>query len=291
MKLNSSINKILITAFIVLVSSLFAQNYSFAEDSIGKEPQTIQNENPIQNNAEINTEKNNSINNSSTNKPTPLATFSIPKTNVKPAEKETKISPKPAPVSRYTITLRGRTFDFKKHLHLTTLIAIVGLVGTFFGLFSTWLIYHLNKRHNNPLKIDKHHSAIKYLDELNRIKIYFENSDIKNLYKNVDTEGLKRLISAYEEICKNISKIDLITIHTKYQKHIKKYKIEVFNSLMASYKMIKIDGDFLNNNENAHIFDPKTSSIDFIKSKILLTLTFEQQIEVILKILRKDLKL
>lgn len=291
MKSKRLLNKFIVAVFIALCSFLFVQNYSFAEDSVSTEPQTIQNENQIQNNPEINAEKNNSINKSNTNKPTPLATFTIPKTNVKPAEKETKVSPKPAPSSRYTITFRGRTFDFKKHLHLTTLIAIVGLAGTFFGLFSTWLIYHLNKRHNNPLKMDKHHSAIKYLDELNRIRVYFENSDIKNLYKNADVEGLQRLIYAYEELVKNISKIDLITIHTRYQKHIKKRRLEVFEALIASYKMIKIDGDFLNNNEDSHIFDSKTSSTDFIKSKVLLVLSFEEQIEVILKILRKELKL
>lgn len=295
-----------IAIFIIFILCLFVQNHLFAMDSANTESPAIQTNNQTQNSIEINVDKNNTINNSNTDKPTPLATFSIPKTNNNEIKKSPAKEPEkkltPVKNSKYTINVRGRTIDLKKHLHLTTLIALFGLTGTVFGLFSTWLIYHLNKKHNNPMLIDKHNSAIKYMDELNRIKLYFAHSDIKRLYSIVNNstenrqEELQKMVLSYEDICKNISKIDILTINTRYEKHMNKRKREIFESLIANYKMIKIDGDYLNNSgEYCHIFDLETSidlnKLNTLRSKIVLISTFEKQMDIILGVLRKELKL
>ncbi len=222
--------------------------------------------------------------------------FNFTKTSTK---SEVKID-KPQKNSKYTIHIKGKTIDLKRYLSLTTIFALFGLAGTFFGLFSTWLIYHLNRKNNNPLIIDKHNSAIQYFDELNQIKIHFANSDIESAFAQTtaqsNEENLKRLTISYENICKNISKIDLIKIHTRYKKHIKKHYTELFNTLIDSYKMIKIDGDYLNNStENYHMFDfnciTTAEIINSLKNKTLAIIKFEEQIDVILGILKKELKL
>lgn len=302
--------------FTVFTTCLFLQNYSWAIDTMNPEQQNS----PVAQDNEINTPFQNDSNKnediapsiqandsgakvdavgslinstktrSQTNKPFAFLNSSSEEPTKNPAVKKN---------SRYTITFKGKTTDLKKYLHLSTLIAFVGLAGTFFGLFSTWLIYHLNKKHNNPLLIDKHNSAINYMDELNKIKFYYSHSDIKGLYSTLNNsnknsqEELQRLIISYEELCKNTSKIDILTIHNRYRKHMNKRKQEIFESLIENYKMIKIDGDYLTNSgEDCHIFDLQNPiNLKNIKSKIMLVLTFEQQIDVILGILRKELKI
>lgn len=325
MKYRQVFKKAAITTFIFLASFLCAQNYSFALDTTDSNQQNMPNvlkpavkednqtDNSIQPSYEEKTNTNESTSTNNTNKVNSIINFSAPtKTQTKPQEnktfdlinnQETKPTAniKATPNSRYTITFRGRTIDLKKYLSLTTLIAVVGLTGTFFGLFSTWLIYHLNKKHSNPLILDKHNSAIRYMDDLNRIKIHFANSDIKQVYSdinkgNAQQEDLMKLIMSYENISRNISKVDLLEIHTRYKKHVNKRKYELFNSLIDNYKMIKIDGDHLNlSGKDYHMFDLESlatpSKLNSLKSKTILVMTFEQQIEVILGILRKELKL
>lgn len=281
------------TIIIIFLSFLFIQNVSLAIDSIEANQQNtinaVEPAEPTINNSE--TPISPTIEDKNTKseiKPATPETFKFIKS---PDETQIKAN-KTIPNSRYTIYFKGRAFDLKKHLSLGSLLAIVGLTGTFFGLFSTWLIYHLNKKNNNPVIMDKHHSAIQYMDELNQIKIYFSNSKIKELYPTVynppiKEETIKKLAAAYEDICKNISKIDLIRIHTRYKKHIKKSNNEFFNSLIENYKIIKTDGDRLNSIDTTF----EDLDLETLKSQSLLILTFKEQLENCLKILRKELKL
>lgn len=307
--------KRLIMTFI-FISFLFIQNGSFALDVVATDLKpTVSLDNQVSNSSKTDDtadeNKNISGNDNGTNQTGTVSlqksekvstqlnkTFDLKNAGFnfgKSSQSETFKSSATIPNSRYTIYFRGRAFDLKKHFNLTTLMALIGVFGTFFGLFSTWLIYHLNQKNNNPIIVDKKNSAIKYVDELHRIKIYFANMDIKR-YTIEKEEDIKPLIVAYEYLCKNISQVDLISINTRYRKHINKRKVERFNSLISNYKIIKIDGDYLNSNsEDSHIFDLHNQStpdkLEIIKIKVTLLLAFEQQVDTILAILRKELKL
>ena len=203
------------------------------------------------------------------------------------------------PTGKYVIKFKGRYIDLKKYINFTTLLTITGLTATFFGLFSTWLIYHLNRKNNNPLVIDKHNSIIQYIDDLSHMKSFFiltnVKEDLENLQKAQTPDNISRAANSYESICKNISKIDLIKTHSKYEKHIKNKNITIFDSLIDAYKMIKIDGDYLSNNPDYHIIDTNCQSnpnnSGNITKKILSLLKFEEQIELILSILKKSIKI
>lgn len=327
MKREQVFKKTAIATFIFIASFLFAQNYSFATDTANPDQQNMpsilkpsaKEDNQINNSSQPSYEEKTDVNEptpaNNTNNQTPTNIFK-PQTKTQPKMQENKTfdfiknsgtepesNIKTIPNSRFTIYFRGRTIDLKKYLNITTLIAFIGLAGTFFGLFSTWLIYHLNKKHSNPLRLDKHNSAIRYIDDLSRVEICYANSDINEVYSLINKstgsqkqENLQRLIFSYENICRNISKVDLMEIHTRYKKHVNKHKYELFNSLIDNYKMIKIDGDYLNiSGKDFHMFDLESlanpNKLNSLKSKTILVLTFEHQIELILNILRKELKL
>ncbi len=203
--------------------------------------------------------------------------------------------------SKFSITINGKTYNISKYINTSVLLTILGLSGTFFGLFSTWLIYHLNRKRNNPLVIDKNNTTIEYIDKLNRLKICYSGKNLQKLYMTLSSlntypeHDIEFLLDSFQNTCKNISCVDLIDIHTRYKKHISKYKNDIFDSLITSYKIIKIDGDYLTNCEYGHkMFNRGTLVIDNnterLKSKLTSMITFEEQIDVILELLQKDLK-
>lgn len=210
--------------------------------------------------------------------------------------------PLEAPVpGKFALTVGGKTYDIGKHFNIATIMTILGVIGTFFGLFSSWLIYHLNKKNSNPLIIDKNNAAIEYIDRLNRIKTYFANNSIKNIKRCLENfdgyqpEEVALNIQSYEDICKGVSRVDLLGIHTRYKKHIDKYNLGIYNSLIASYKIVKIDGDYFNSTEEGcHLFDPSSLknfvNMSSFKSKILSLLTFEEQVDVVIEVLQRELK-
>ncbi len=302
-------NKILTLSLMLIASFFITQSCCFGtEDQQAQEVQNNQiksqsliNEKPVEID-QVQTKKNETDfsfkNNNQTsenlNQQTKEKPFELLKQPQKPVIKNIRTIPS----GKYLIHFKGRTIDIGKHLNFTTLLAIAGLSGTFFGLFSTWLIYHLNRKNNNPVAVDKHNSILKYIDDINHIKTYFSINDIKDLYENSNMSNLsdlENLILSYEEICKNVSKIDLIKTHTRYEKHLKKKNKQIFNSLINGFKMVKIDGDYLINNQEHHLFELEgleaNSNTTNIKNKISFILTFEKQLDSVLKILRKELKI
>ena len=199
-------------------------------------------------------------------------------------------------------------FHLKDHINLTTLLALFGLIGTFMGIFSTWLIYHLNQKNNNPLIIDKKDSALKYIEELYKIKDFLMTDKIKKLdnllnsssieeLSNSKLHDLVALFSTYEKLNINISQILLIETHDRYKKHIKGNNYELFKSFISNYKIIQTEGMFYKDNDNLINYHNiqagnflNEENIRKIKTKTLCLLTFEDEINKVLNLLNKDLK-
>lgn len=196
----------------------------------------------------------------------------------------------------------------KYNLNFTTLLAVLGLFGTFLGLFSTWTIYLLNKKNNDPLIIDKKDSAIKYLEAVDKIKESINTGKINRLNSLLDhilnnslspseSDELISLISFYSKCTVAISEIPLIEFHNRYKKHIKQKRIDIFNSFIALYKMIEVDGKFYQGTDG--IFDYEyLKEINFFtedsagrwKHKIITLLSIEEKANTIKKLIIKDLK-
>ena len=199
---------------------------------------------------------------------------------------------------------------FTKHSHvLTYILAIVGMIGTFMGLCSTWLIYHLNKKNNDPLVIDRKDAAIKYieaidgfreiisLNKIERLDIFTDNIVNSSLSK-IEADELAELIVYYSKCTIKISKVSLIEIHNRYKKHIKQEDVSLYKSFIADYKMIEAEGKFYDNLYNDGIFDFNIEVIKIFeeknitkwKHKITALVSFSQKLEPIRSILHKDLK-
>lgn len=192
--------------------------------------------------------------------------------------------------------------------NFSTMLAILGLAGTFLGIFSTWLIYHLNRKNNNPLIVDKKDSAIKYIEELYKIKDLLTTNKIQKLDNMLVSSNINELksskahefislISAYTKISIEISEVDLTTAHDRYQKHIKENKYKLFKSLMSCYSTIQTEGVYYSNNSNLINYHNIQSdnflneeNLRKLRMKVLNLLNFEDKIDIILRILNKELK-
>ena len=197
---------------------------------------------------------------------------------------------------------------FKKHKNaFTYFVAIIGMFGTFMGLSSTWIIYHLNRKNNDPLVIDRKDTALKYievidslkdiicLDKLKKLDILIDKV-INDTLLHLESDELVNLTVYYCKCTEKISQINLSEIHNRYKKHIKKKNIKLFDSIITSYKKIEVDGQFCESNK---VFDSGSLAIKEIfkkqytekwKNKVNIILTFVQEIEAAKKILNKDLK-
>jgi len=196
----------------------------------------------------------------------------------------------------------------KYHLNSTTFVAILGLFGTFLGLFSSWTIYILNKKNNDPLIIDRKDSAIKYLEAIERIKesIYPDkfgrldillDSILNNSLSPSESDEIVNLISLYSKSTVTISEVPLIEIHNRYKKHLKRNRIEIFNSFISLYKMIEVDGKFYSSTEGILDYN-NLQLMNFFtedntkkwKHRIITLLSIEEKANTIKKFIIKDLK-
>jgi|GEM_PF-2924532 len=196
----------------------------------------------------------------------------------------------------------------KHHLDFTTLLAILGLFGTFLGLFSTWTIYLLNKKNNDPFFIDRKNSAIKYIEAIDKIRESINKNSIRKLDALLDcmlsmslssseSEELINLISVYIKYTVLISNVPLLDIHDRYKKHIKPNRADIFNSFIALYKLVEVEGKFYS--ETCGLMDYKSlESMNFFtedsaykwKQKIITLLSIDEKASDIKKIIFKDLK-
>lgn len=270
------------------------------------------NQNLIQENPSESANSNNSGNQSSTlnldnkensdNKSKPLIkkqnenNFGMAKSGFnqsKPVAKKEKDSPNV--VNSFLNHNNGHKFTIRNYFNLTTLMTILGVLGTFFGLFSSWLIYHLNKKNSNPLVIDKKNSALKYLEELHKINDILYIDRIKKIrclseilqskeLSALESNEFKTLPSFYSEISANISEIPVISIHDRYKKHIKGKKYKVFEALISNYDLL---GNYTGI-ETVDIFSE--DNINEWQNKLESLLDLQKNTDKALKLLRKDLR-
>jgi len=316
---------IIFTFFLFIHQDVFAQDIPQVSVKTSENINTVPENNPqTDNTADINTDNNNQSNPDNN-----LKIFEIFNLgNIKPDNPDIKpkVILKKSNQNKNSLNLKNlelkpannteinrirsyvSRFLKKYHLTSTTFVAILGLLGTFLGLFSSWTIYLLNKKNNDPLIIDKKDSAIKYLEAIERIKehLYIEKfKQLNILLDNIlagslspaESEKLTNLISLYSKCTIAISKVPLIEIHSRYKKHIKKNRIDIFNSFISLYKMIEVDGKFYSNTEG--IFDnDNLQSMNFFaednarkwKHKIITLLSIEEKANIIKKLITKDLR-
>lgn len=186
------------------------------------------------------------------------------------------------------------------NIDVSTLLAILGLLCTFLGLSSTWFIYHLNKKNNDPLMIDKKHSGIKYVEELYKIKNCLNmdkiskldimlNSGLDDILEPSKKAELTRLLMSYGRMAEKISSINLMEMHSRYQKHMNQDNEAVFKSLLSQYTELSADSKlFTDNSRLTELL--KEENIGKLKDKIIAVYSFEKKIDMTIAILTKELK-
>lgn len=222
-------------------------------------------------------------------------------------EKTSKPNIFPTPLDNETIVKKTvptrwqpgvSSFLARHNLNLNNIITMLGLFGTFLGLFSTWSIYLLNRKNSDPLVIDRKDSALKYIEAIDQLKeVIFIHKTRKSdaILENVLINGLPPstsedfafLISYYQKVSYEVAEIPLIEVHSRYKKHIKYKYIDTFNGLLIFYKMIKNDSKLYN--ENFDYKSLKLNNRDW-KNKASLLLSIEEKTTNLKNILLKDVK-
>jgi hypothetical protein len=313
---------------IIIVLSLLSQQVLFAQDMPQNNAKTAENINAVENNPQTgNPDDANSDNPEPPNPDNSSGTFEIFNIgNIKPDKPDIKpkiiiknnqnknilnlkkSDKKPGNNETNSIRTKINRLLKKYHLNPTIFVAILGLFGTFLGLFSTWTIYLLNKKNNDPLLIDKKDSAIRYFEAIDKIKEIINADKLNHLDILLDSalnkslspsklNELINLISFYSKSTIAISEIPLIDIHNRYKKHIKQNRTDTFNSFIALYKMIEVDGKFYSTTDGIFDYD-NLQSMNFFaednvkswKQKITTLLSLEEKANIIKKYIIKDLK-